>query len=431
MSNYAQSYKPNIGDLAGCIDEKKINALYKEELPDSRLARFTPFFVVCGWIAQICKNSSSNESGVLELIAMFPDSKFSSDATGGFSKAKGRFPEQLPETLAKQQAKETSTEAPRHSIWKTGTVRLVDGTTIALADTEDNQEIFPQHGMQEKGVGFPLIRSVFLGSVTDGSILDAGFAAYKGKGTGEMSIAKPLIQANLVAGDLLLADRYYEAVNLATTVISKRADFIFPAHGARNIDFRKGKYLGPCDRLVEYIDDDGKKVTVRHIEITLSYNGFRNIKLRVVTSLLDASKYPASIIAKLYLERWNIELDIRNLKCLLGLRFINCKSPSMVKKHFWFTIFTYNLICSLMTKCGKIVKKSIRKISFSQTLITFSRFLSDIVSENISIKLMGKIVSFITKKEVGNRPGRSEPRAIKKRKRSKYKNLTCKRSDYQ
>ena len=85
---------------------------------------------------------------------------------------------------------------------------MVDGFTIDGPDTEENQEKYPQSTSQKEGLGFPIIRCVCLISMLTGMLINFGYAAYSGKGTGESAILRKL-RASLRKGDILIADSYY------------------------------------------------------------------------------------------------------------------------------------------------------------------------------------------------------------------------------
>jgi hypothetical protein len=97
---------------------------------------------------------------------------------------------------------------PKGWLWCGRHVKLVDGTTVSLPDTEANRARFPQHGGQAPGVGFPLARLVGVISLSHGAVLDVAMGAYQGKGTGEHGLFRGLKEA-FVEGDVMLADGYY------------------------------------------------------------------------------------------------------------------------------------------------------------------------------------------------------------------------------
>ena len=73
-------------------------------------------------------------------------------------------------------------------LWKGRRVKIADGTTVIMPDTEANQAEYPQPDGQKPGLGFPMIRMVVLFCLATGAVLDAAIAAYSGKGTGELSL---------------------------------------------------------------------------------------------------------------------------------------------------------------------------------------------------------------------------------------------------
>jgi NAD dependent epimerase/dehydratase family len=122
-------------------------------------------------------------------------------------------------------------------------VKLVDGTTVSMPDTEENQARFPQHSGQEPGVGFPLARILGVMSLSNGALLNAAIGPFKGKGTGEYGLFRSL-QESFVAGDIVLGDRYFCSYFLIADMLKRGVDVLFEQHGARNTDFRRGAQLG-------------------------------------------------------------------------------------------------------------------------------------------------------------------------------------------
>lgn len=89
-----------------------------------------------------------------------------------------------------------------------GRIIMIDGFTIDGPDTAENQKKYPRNPAQEEGLGFPMIRCVCLVSMLTGLLVDLGYAAYSGKGTGETSIVRQLRSA-LRTGDIVVADSYH------------------------------------------------------------------------------------------------------------------------------------------------------------------------------------------------------------------------------
>jgi hypothetical protein len=126
---------------------------------------------------------------------------------------------------------------------------VVDGTGISLPDTPANQAAYPQPPSQRPGAGSPLLRLVVLFSLAVGTALDAAFAPYRGKGTGELSLFRAL-RDRLGRGDVLLAGRYYCTYREVCAALARGADVVLRLHASRRVNFRAGRRLGPGDKRV-------------------------------------------------------------------------------------------------------------------------------------------------------------------------------------
>ena len=122
-------------------------------------------------------------------------------------------------------------------------------------------------------------------------------------------------------------------------------------------------------------------------------------------------------IADLYGFRWNSELDIRSIKSNLNLGHVRCKSPEMVRRELWTTILAYNLI--RITAAALLHDKQPRQISFTSTcqyvLASWMLLSSGQVSPAELESYLLTMLKQIANCEVANRPGRLEPRVLKRR----------------
>ena len=78
-------------------------------------------------------------------------------------------------------------------VWRGRSVKLIDGTTVSMPDTKENQKKYPQSKTQKKGIGFPIARLVGIISLGCGSVLDIAIGTYEGKGTGEHSLLRRIL----------------------------------------------------------------------------------------------------------------------------------------------------------------------------------------------------------------------------------------------
>ena len=129
----------------------------------------------------------------------------------------------------------------------------------------------------------------------------------------------------------------------------------------------------------------------------------------LITSLACPKQYHKNELKLLYRKRWNIELDIRDIKTTLGMEKLSCKTPDMNEKEMWVYFLAYNLIRLAMLKSAKQFCLTPREISFKHSLQTCLSGISQQVTD------VSELLILIAQNIVGKRPGRIEPRAIKRR----------------
>lgn len=144
-------------------------------------------------------------------------------------------------------------------------------------------------------------------------------------------------------------------------------------------------------------------------------------QLVVATTLRDAWAYPKAEVADLYQQRWHVELDIRNIKQTLKLDVLSCKSPAMIRKEVWAHLLAYNLVRKVLAQAALAGQRRPRQLSFAggvQTLAAF-RWLLLCVPGPVREQLVRALLVAVATHEVGNRPGRVEPREVKRRRKVK------------
>ena len=304
--------------------------------------------------------------------------------------------------------------------WQGRPVKLIDGTTVTMPYTPDNQAVYPQQSVQKPGLGFPICRIVGVLCLASGTVLDAALGPFSGKGSGEQSLLVRLLD-NFKPGDLVLGDGYYGSYFLLAELIERGVDGVFEQMGSRkrSTDFRKGSRLGPRDHLItyakpkrksdwmsqEYYDAAPPTLTVRELKV--------NRKI-LVTTMLNANEVPKHELKELYKQRWNVELDLRNIKTTLGMETFSCKIPEMIEKEMWIYFLAYNLIRMTMVQAASLVDLLPRQISFKHTLQIWRawRQQSTTITDQESLQVL---LILIAQNKVGNRPGRIEPRVMKRR----------------
>ena len=160
-----------------------------------------------------------------------------------------------------------------------------------------------------------------------------------------------------------------------------------------------------------------ESLSLRQIEVKINQPGFRVESLVVVTTLTDVKESPKDDIAELYHKRWLVELDIRAMKCSLGMDVLRCKTPEMVRKEIWTCLLAYNLIRKTMLIAALDTDLSPRQLSFTNAMQNMAAswvVLPTLDNPTIALMIATQIES-LTSQIVGKRPNRFEPRAVKRR----------------
>ncbi|MEG4347194.1 IS4 family transposase [Microcoleus sp. A003_D6] len=232
----------------GLLPESKVQELLANENVRYYSSVYTPIVTLWAMISQVLDPDKSLSQAVkrmgiwLSAAGAVPPS---SD-TGAYSKARGRLPSRLVEQLVPFVAEELEKQVPTEQQWCGRRVRVLDGTTVLMSDTAENQAEYPQHSNQKPGCGFPIAKMVVLFSLVTGAVVSAGIASLA---SSEIVMSR-LIYANLAPDDVILADQAYGNYVDLVLVKERGADAVFRKNHLSKTDFRRGKKLGIGDRKV-------------------------------------------------------------------------------------------------------------------------------------------------------------------------------------
>ena len=341
--------------------------------------------------------------------------------------ARSNVPEDACRQLVRQTGRELEDQSPSAWLWQGRRVRVVDGTTITMADTPENQAAYPQRPDQAPGCGFPIARLVVVFSLAVGTVLEVMIAKCQGKQTGENSLFRQ-VHDLLQREDVVLADRCFSGWFDIALLLQQDMDMVVRKHQLRRTDFRTGCWLGKEDHLVRWskpirpawmsaeqyaiLPDE---LELREVGVRVSQKGFRTRSLVVVTTLADPERYSAKAIALLYRQRWHAELHLRSLKVVLQMDHLRCKRPERVRNEMYVHLLGYNLIRRVMAVAALQSGALPWEISFKGTLQTISQFLP-LLALRISIdSWCNSLLVAVATHRVGDRPDRYKPRRIKRR----------------
>jgi Transposase DDE domain len=288
--------------------------------------------------------------------------------------------------------------------WHGHRVLLIDGTGVSMPDTPALQAAFGQPPRQAPGCGFPVAHLLALFDHRTGYLRRTILAPLATHDLAHAAITHDAMRT----GDLLLGDRAFGS--FAHLALLRRRGL----HGLFRLHQRRPTSLAP-DRLVSYPKPTQRPswmtaeayaelpdtVTVREVRVRVRTPGRRVRRLVLVTTLQDRVTYPARDLAKLYEQRWRVEVDLRHLKITLGLDVLKSRTVAGVRKEVLLFGIAYNLVRRVMQAAARRQRVPADRISFVDAV----RWL---VAARPGEELTDLDV-------VPERPDRTQPRARKRR----------------
>ncbi|MCH7704067.1 MAG: IS4 family transposase [Planctomycetes bacterium] len=422
--------------FADVLPEQAMEKAFDDEdatFAEDEDAIFTPAVTLWAFLSQVLfkdehRSCVAAVARVAVLLVALERGPCSSN-TGAYCRARGKLSEEVIRQITISVGEGCEDKLGKELLWHGRHVRLVDGSTVSMPDTPENQEAYPQNSQQKKGLGFPIARMVVLLSLASGMLTGMAVGPYAGKETGESALLRSLL-GRFKRGDILLADRYYCSYFMIALLQERGIDLVVRLHQRRPVDFRRGRRLGKHDQVITWdrpqrppwmdeqtYDRLPPSIEVRAIRVRVRQPGYRVESFVAVTSLTDAKEYPKEDIASLYQCRWQAELDIRAIKITMGMDVLRCKTPKMVRKEMWTCLLAYNLIRRTMLQSAQEAGVSPRTLSFTAAVQTIgaSWLVMVLGDETLSSRLVDAALASMAVHVVGNRPGRVEPRAIKRR----------------
>lgn len=425
------------------ISDERIAEIFAEEEVDfgqSDDAVYTPAITLWGLLSQVFfkEEQRSCLAAVVRIAALWLalGRQVDSTNTGAYCRARKKISHNVLRRISREIATRAAKRADQlladagigpASNYGGGRFIMVDGFTVTAADTEKNQAEYPQNPRQKEGLGFPILRGVTLICMRTGLQLDAEFAPYSGKQTGETALLWKLLDV-LRPGDILVADSYYCTYWLLAACRRRGVYVVMRNHHLRDDSPADAKRLvkGQCiatwqrPQRPDWMNkmtyaEMPESIDVRLVESVNDQPGQRSEKLTIATTLLDHQLYDAKWLAGIYRGRWRVELDIRSIKCTLGMDILRAKTPEMVRTELWSCLLLYNLIRESMLSAAISTGRSCRSLSFTATLQMLGNLWLCSAVSGVDSSLRALFVRHQTSVKVGHRPGRTEPRANKRR----------------
>jgi hypothetical protein len=350
------------------------------------------------------------------------------ERTGAYCTARRRLPKETLETILKATAATAEARAGQGGGLAGRPVKVIDGSSAKLPDTLPNQQAYPQPAEQTPGCGFPVLKFLALFSLKSGSILHAVTASINNH---DLRLLRQL-QGELEPGDILLGDRAYGEYTTLAWWPNRGIDVVARLHQKRRVDFRKGQRLAKNDGLFVWKKGYQQStvlsakewaalpevITVRIIRFTAVIRGRKARRITLVTSLLDPKLYPAEQLIALYARRWRLELCLRDLKTTMGMEELRCQTPEMVQKELLLYLIGHNVIRCLMAQTVAAHQVDLERISFKGTIDAARQYTTAMLQARSAPRrkqLWEDLLLTLARDLVPLRPGRQEPRALKRR----------------
>lgn len=331
-----------------------------------------------------------------------------------------------------------------NQLWYGRHVKIVDGSSVSMWDSEENQSLYPQPSGQKKGCGFPVMRIVASFCLATGLLLNLRKSRLA---VAERTLWRQM-WSDYQAGDIVLADCGFCSLADYWLLSQRGVDCVMRLHQARKekkiikkfnkndylVQWQKGKYKDGPDWLTpEQWQQIPQSITVRHVKVTVDIPAHRTRSLTIATTLLDHKKYPSHAIADLYRRRWMGEIYLRDMKTTMHMEVLRCKTPEMIHKELTLFMIAYNLIRSLIWNAALNKGCDPYRISFAGAIATIRQWTSILArikgerERKRLIEALNRVLAadIVTLRKIPKR----EPRAVKRRPKS-YQLLTKPRSEF-
>lgn len=324
------------------------------------------------------------------------------DVTGSaYCTARGRLPLAVLQTLLTRCTTRMAECVRGTGRWLGHRLFLLDGSSFSMPDSDELRDHFGQSGGQAPGCGFPTAHWLVL--------------LHFGSGLFQKALAAPLrthdlngvteLHPELEPGDVLLGDRAFASFGHVACLMLRRLEGIFRAHQKWIIDFTPGRphavpgkgksqhqtgkprsrwieRLGLEDQIVEWfrpLDVPSwlspeawaalpATLLVRELRYTVARPGFRVHTVTLVTTLLDAQRYPKEKLAEAYGLRWTIETCLKHLKTTMKMDILRCLTVRGIHKEVTMFLLVYNLVRMTILQAARRQGVPPERISFVDAL---------------------------------------------------------------
>jgi hypothetical protein len=371
----------SLGVIAKYFPLTKIREVLQQTNSASKRERDLPAHVVMYYVIALALYMRSSYREVLRCLLegvqwlLDPSAQVTVAGKSGISQARTRLGvapvKKLYETVVSPIA-EKRTKGAWYRQWR---LVSLDGSTLDVADTAENEKAFGRPGSGRGASAFPKIRFVALLENGTHVLWSAVMDKYA---KAETTLALNVVPA-LRKGMLCMADRFFPSYKLWRAAAQTGADLLWRVRRNARLDVEKrlrdGSYLS---RIYASTADRRKQqngIVVRVIEYRLKDVKGSESLYRLITTILDPEQAPAKELAALYHERWEIETTLDELKThLRGAQIVlRSKTPELVKQEFYGLLMAHFAIRGLMHEAALKADEDPDRLSFLHTVHVVQR----------------------------------------------------------
>jgi hypothetical protein len=362
----------SLGVIARFFPIEKIREVLERTNRASVRERDLPAHVVVYYVIALALYMRSSYREVLRCLLegvqwlLDPSTQVKVAGKSGISQARSRLGAEPVKKLYEGIVAPIAEKGTKGAWYRQWRLVSLDGSTLDVADTAENEKAFGRPGASRGSSAFPKIRFVALLENGTHVLWAARMSKYK---TDELTLAKDVVPA-LQKGMLCLADRFFPSYKLWNRAAQTGADLLWRTRHNARLDVEKRLPDGSYHSRIYASTADRRKrrngIVVRVIDYRL-----KNVKdaepiYRLITTILDHQKAPAKELAALYQERWEIETALDELKThLRGAQIIlRSKTPELVRQEFFGLLMAHFAIRGLMHEAALKADEDPDRLSF-------------------------------------------------------------------
>lgn len=374
----------SLGVIAKYFPRSVIDDVLRRTQRESVRERDLPAHVVVYYVIALALYMQSSYREVLrcllEGLHWLADPSLAPRVAGksGISQARSRLGAEPIRTLYDTVARPVAGEKTRGAWYRGWRLMSLDGSTLDVADTNSNAATYGRPSNHRGACAYPKIRFVTLLECGTHVLCNARMSGYK---TSETVLAAEVVPA-LGSGVLCLADRLFSNYRLWNAARNNGADLLWRVslklHLTATQSLPDGSFLSTLRPSDKDRRAGSEPVVVRVIDYHL--NGVANAEplYRLITTVLNVEAAPASELAALYHERWEVETALDELKThLRGSRIVlRSKMPELVEQEFYGLLLSHYAIRSLMHEAALKADEDPDRISFRHSVRVVQRSIS-------------------------------------------------------